>query len=211
MVTDTFFPVSVERLGLIVQDTPMQDEGQQVADELVEVEELVEDELDAEQETETDAEPAAEVGVDEVDDEAVADDFQDCVVGHQVESEPGPGPGPSLGPFCSDILSWLCCCKLAIRLVASRSSRKRTASLRQGPLIVVSANYRELLSMPISRSLVSLKKKHDYSSYVFTQIFHRYASILFASIFYIEEISRNKSLFILYADPHCYRIAQSSI
>lgn len=144
MVTDTFFPVSVERLGLIVQDTPMQDDGQQVADELVEVEELVEDELDAEQETETDAEPVAEVGVDEVDSEAVADDFQDCVLGHQVESEPGPGPGPSLGPFCSDILSWLRCCKLAIRLVASRSSRKRTASLRQGPLIVVSANYREL-------------------------------------------------------------------
>lgn len=99
MVTDTFFPVSVERLGLIV---PMQDEGQQVA-ELTEVEELVEDELDAEQETETD-EPAPEVGVDVVD-EVAADDFQVCVVGHQPESEPGPGPGPSLGPFCSDILS----------------------------------------------------------------------------------------------------------
>lgn len=134
MVTDTFFPVSVERLGLIVQDTPMQDEGQQVADELVEVEELVEDELDAEQETETDAEPAAEVVVDEVDDEA-ADDFQVCVLGHQPESEPGPGPGPSLGPFCSDILSWLRCCKLVIRLVASRSSRKRTASLRRALLL----------------------------------------------------------------------------
>lgn len=107
MVTDTFFPVSVERLGLI--DTPMQDKGQQVADVLVE-EELVGDELDVAQETEMDAEPVAEV---EVDDEvAVAvvdddddDDFQVCVGGHQPESEPGPGPGPSLGPFCSDILS----------------------------------------------------------------------------------------------------------
>lgn len=139
MVTDTFFPVSVERLGLIVQDTPMQDEGQQVADELVEVEELVEDELDVEQETETDAEPAAEVVdevVDEVDDEAAADDFQVCVFGHQPESEPGPGPGPSLGPFCSDILSWLRCCRLVIRLVASRSSRKRTASLRRVLLLL---------------------------------------------------------------------------
>lgn len=135
MVTDTFFPVSVERLGLIVQDTPMHDEGQQVADELIEVEELVEDELDAEQETETDAEPAAEVGIDAVDDEAAADDFQVCVVGHQLESEPGPGPGPSLGPFCSDILSWLRCCRLVTRLVASRSSRKRTASLRRALLL----------------------------------------------------------------------------
>lgn len=92
----------------------MQDEGQQAADELAEVEEFVEDELDAGQETETDAEPAAEVGADEVVDEAAADDFQVCVFGHQPESEPGPGPGPSLGPFCSDILSWVRCCKLVI-------------------------------------------------------------------------------------------------
>ena len=123
MVTDTFFPVSVERLGLI--ETPMQDRGQQVADVLVEVEELVGDELElVAQETETDAGPAAEGA--EVDDEVAAavaaddddaDDFQVCVDGHQPESEPGPGPGfrhspiscasfgPSLGPFCSDILS----------------------------------------------------------------------------------------------------------
>lgn len=109
MVTDTFFPVSVERLGLI--DTPTQGKGQQVADVLVEVEELVGDELDVTQETETDAEPAAEVEVeDEVaaataDDDDDDDDFQVCVADHQPESEPGPGPGPSLGPFCSDILS----------------------------------------------------------------------------------------------------------
>jgi len=90
----------------------MHDEGQQVA----EVEEFVEDaELDAEQETETDAEPAAvAVAVDEVDDEAATDDFQVCVLDHQLESEPGPGPGPSLGPFCSDILSWLRCWRLVI-------------------------------------------------------------------------------------------------
>lgn len=110
MVTETFFPVSVGRLGLI--DTPMQDRGQQVADVLVEVEELVGDELElVAQETETDAGPAAaEV---EADDEAAAvatddddvDDFQVCVADHQPESVPGPGPGPSLGPFCSDILS----------------------------------------------------------------------------------------------------------
>ncbi|KMQ97675.1 hypothetical protein RF55_1983 [Lasius niger] len=103
----------------------MQDRGQQVADVLVEVEELVGDELElVAQETETDAGPAAEGA--EVDDEVAAavaaddddaDDFQVCVDGHQPESEPGPGPGfrhspiscasfgPSLGPFCSDILS----------------------------------------------------------------------------------------------------------
>lgn len=164
MVTDTFFPVSVERLGLIVQDTPMQDEGQQVADELAEVEEFVEDELDAEQETETDAEPAAEVGVDEVDDEAVADDFQVCVFGHQPESEPGPGPGPSLGPFCSDILSWLRCCKLVIRLATSRSSQNRTASLRRALLlsllrIIGSYVWGYARSMPISRSAKKRKKR----------------------------------------------------
>lgn len=112
----------------------MQDEGQQVADELAEVEEFVEDELDAGQETETDAEPAAEGGVDEVVDEAAADDFQVCAFGHQPESEPGPGPGPSLGPFCSDILSWVPCCKLVVRLATSRSSQKRTASLRRALL-----------------------------------------------------------------------------
>lgn len=107
MVTDTFFPVSVERLGLI--DTPMQDRGQQVADVLVEVEELVGDELDVAQETEMDAQPATEVEVDDEVAAAVADDDDDddfqVWVGHQPESEPGPGPGPSLGPFCSDILS----------------------------------------------------------------------------------------------------------
>lgn len=108
MVTDTFFPVSVERLGLI--DIPMQGKGQQVADVLVEVEELVGDELDVTQETETDAEPAAEVEVEvaaaaDDDDDDDDDDFQVCVADHQPESEPGPGPGPSLGPFCSDILS----------------------------------------------------------------------------------------------------------
>lgn len=95
-------PDSVERLGLIVQETPTHDERQQVADELVDVDELVVDELDATQETETQAEPAIEVEIDEVDDVAVADDFQVCVVlCHQPEeSEPGPGPGgPSLGPF----------------------------------------------------------------------------------------------------------------
>lgn len=130
---DTFFSVSVERAGLIVQDTPMQDEGQQVADEMVEVEELVADELDAAQETETDAEPAAEVEVEEFD-ETAAVDFQVCVDGHQPPSDPGPGPGPSLGPFCSDILSWSrCCALLVIRLAASRSPRKRTASLRRTP------------------------------------------------------------------------------
>lgn len=105
MVTDTFFPVSVERLGLI--DTPMQDRGKQIADVLVEVEELVGDELDVAQETEMDAEPAAKVEVDDefaVVDDDDDDDFQ-VWVGHQPESEPGPGPGPSLGPFCSDILS----------------------------------------------------------------------------------------------------------
>lgn len=165
-MTDTFFPVSVERLGLIVQDTPIHDEGQQVVDELIEVEELV-DELDAEQETETDV----EVGVDEVDDEAAADDFQVCVLGHQLESEPGPGPGPSLGPFCSDILSWLRCCKLVIRLVASRSSRKCTASLRRAllssPLRII-GNY-VLLCQFLARS-VPLKQKNKYSSYVFMQI-----------------------------------------
>lgn len=108
----------------------MQDEGQQVADEIVEVEELVADELDAAQDTET--EP--EVEVDEFD-ETAAVDFQVCVDGHQPPSEPGPGPGPSLGPFCSDILSWSrCCALLVIRLAASRSPRKRTASLRCGPL-----------------------------------------------------------------------------
>lgn len=109
-MTDTFLPVS-ERLGLI--DTPIQGKGQQVADVLVEVEELVGDELDVTQETETDAEPAVEVEVaveDEVaaataDDDDDDDDFQVCVADHQPESEPGPGPGPSLGPFCSDILS----------------------------------------------------------------------------------------------------------
>lgn len=133
MVMDTFFSVSVERVGLIVHDTPMQDEGQQDADEIVEVVELVEDELDAVQETETDAEPAADVEVEEVD-ETAADDFQACVGGHQPESDPGPGPGPSLGPFCSDILSWLRCCTLVIRLAASRSPRKRTASLQRNLL-----------------------------------------------------------------------------
>lgn len=97
----------------------MQDEGQQVAGELVEVDELVADELDAAQETETDAEPAAEVEVDEVDDEAAVDDFQVCVGDHQPESVPGPGPGPSLGPFCSDILSWSRCDRLVIRLAVS--------------------------------------------------------------------------------------------
>lgn len=131
---ETFFSVSVERVGLIVQDTPMQDEGQQFADEMVEVEELVEDELDVAHEMETDAEPAAEVEVEKTVDEAVADDFQVCVGGHQPESDPGPGPGPSLGPFCSDILSWLRCCTLVIRLAASRSPRKRTASLQRTPL-----------------------------------------------------------------------------
>lgn len=132
---DTFFSVSVERVGLIVQDTPMQDEGQQVADEMVEVEELVAAELDAAQETETDAEPAAEVEELDEFDETAAVDFQVCADGHQPPSEPGPGPGPSLGPFCSDILSWSrCCALLVIRLAASRSPRKRTASLRRGPL-----------------------------------------------------------------------------
>lgn len=131
---DTFFSVSVERLGLIVQDTPMQDEGQQVADEMVEVEELVADELDAVQDTET--EPAAEVEVEEFD-ETAAVDFHVCVDGvHQPASDPGPGPGPSLGPFCSDILSWSrCCALLVILLAASRSPRKRTASLRRTPSV----------------------------------------------------------------------------
>lgn len=115
----------MERLGLIVQETPMHDEEQQLADELIElVDELVVDEpLDVAQETETDAEPttaaaaaaATAVEVDEVDDVVAADDFQGCVGGHQpADSEPGPGPGPSLGPFCSDILSWLRCCKRVI-------------------------------------------------------------------------------------------------
>lgn len=169
MVTDTFFPVSVERLGLIVQDTPMQDEGQQVA-ELAEVEELVEDELDAEQETETD-EPAAEVGVDVVDDEVAADDFQVCVVGHQLESEPGPGPGPSLGPFCSDILSWLRCYKLVIRLAASRSSC--AASLRRtlllSPLRII-GSYVWLRTIDADISHVLLKKKNEQ----FLMCLHKY-------------------------------------
>jgi len=137
-VTDTFFPVSVERLGLIVQEMPMHDEGQQFAEELVEVEELVVDEPDAEaHETEMDAEApavaAAAVEVDEVDDVAATEDFHACVGGHQAASEPGPGPGPSLGPFCSDILSWLRCCKLVIQHATSRSRRERTASLRRIP------------------------------------------------------------------------------
>lgn len=156
---ETFFSVSVERVGLIVQDTPMQDEGQQFPDEMVEVEELVDDELDVAQEIETDAEPAAEVEVEETVEDAVADDFQVCVGGHQPESDPGPGPGPSLGPFCSDILSWLrCCCTLVIRLAASRSPRKRTASLQPDPLILAAAYYRELrtavheIDAPLSRS-----------------------------------------------------------
>jgi len=138
----------VERLGLIVQEMPMHDEGQQFAEELVEVEELVVDEPDAEaHETEMDAEPpaaaaaaaaavaaaAAAVEVDEVDDVPATEDFHVCVGGHQADSEPGPGPGPSLGPFCSDILSWLRCCKLVIQLATSRSRRERTASLQRIP------------------------------------------------------------------------------
>lgn len=47
--------------------------------------------------------PASSVredGIDEDDDDdALLVDFQDCEGGHQ--------PGPSVGPFCSDILSWL--------------------------------------------------------------------------------------------------------
>lgn len=111
VVTDTFFPASVERVGLMVQDTPMQDDGQQVADEIEVEVELVEV-LDTAQDMETVAEAATEVEVEEIDEAVATDDFHVCVDGHQFESDPGPGPGPSLGPFCSDILSWLRYCTL---------------------------------------------------------------------------------------------------
>lgn len=117
----------------------MHDEGQQLPDELVELLELVVDELDAAQETETDdAQPAVVLEAEEADDDVavVPDDFQVCVGGHQPDSVPDPGPGPSPGPFCSDILSWLRCCKLVIRLAASRSRRKRTASLQRTPSLL---------------------------------------------------------------------------
>lgn len=107
-MTETFFPVSEERVAVMVQDGPPGPPGleeQQLVDEVADVVVARED-VEVVQEAETEAEFSEMV--EQVDEEAAAVQefvFQDCEVGHQPGPGPGPGPGPSLGPFCSDILS----------------------------------------------------------------------------------------------------------
>lgn len=128
-MTETFFPVSEERAAVIVH--PPGVEGQQ----LVEVGEVV---VAREEEVEVvhvEAETEAELSdaVEPVDEEAAVQEFafQDCEAGHQPGPGPGPGPGPSLGPFCSDILSWSIRRTLVTRLGVSERSRNLAASWKE--------------------------------------------------------------------------------
>ena len=105
MVTETFFPVSVERVAVIVHECPPGVEEQQVDEDVAEVV-VAREEVEVVQDAETEAELSGAVEL--VDDELDVAEFafQDCEeAGHQPGPGPGPGPGPSLGPFCSDILS----------------------------------------------------------------------------------------------------------
>lgn len=105
VVTETFFPVSVERVAVIVHECPSGVEEQQLEEDAAEVV-IVREEVEVVQDAETEAELSGAAGpVDEEADAAVFV-FQDEEPGHQPGLGPGPGPGPSLGPFCSDILSW---------------------------------------------------------------------------------------------------------
>lgn len=133
VVTETFFPVSQERAAVIVHDGPPGVEVQQLVEEVAEVV-VAKEEVEVVQDEETEAElsGAAELTelADVADVEAAVQEFvfQDCEAGHQPGPGPGPGPGPSLGPFCSDILSWLFCRTLVTRLGVFGWSRNPAAS-----------------------------------------------------------------------------------
>lgn len=128
VVTETFFPVSEERAAVIVH--PPGVEEQQLVEEVGEVV-VAREEVEVVHEAETEAELSG--AVEPVDEEVAVQEFvfQDCEAGHQPEPGPGPGPGPSLGPFCSDILSWLICRTLVTRLGVFERSRNPAASWKE--------------------------------------------------------------------------------
>lgn len=118
-MTETFFPVSEERAAVIVQEGPLAGvEEQQLVEDVDEVV-VGREEVDVVQDAETEAELSEAAEPAELADEEAEQEFafQDCEeAGHQPGPGPGPGPGPSLGPFCSDILSWFFCHTLVTRL-----------------------------------------------------------------------------------------------
>lgn len=127
VVTETFFPVSEERAAVIVHPPGVEEQ------QLVEVGEVVvaREEVEVVHEAETEAELSD--AVEPVDEEVAVQEFvfQDCEAGHQPGPGPGPGPGPSLGPFCSDILSWSICRTLVTRLGVFERSRNLAASWKE--------------------------------------------------------------------------------